>query len=80
MYGILPIDAIRRNSSRHWVEELLKSDSNKRDAKWSESIAVGDKGFVSEIKSRLGIKAIGRKVYENQENYELCESQTPFCR
>jgi putative transposase len=58
----------------------LKNGSNKREAKWSESIAVGDKEFVSEVKAKLGARAIGRKILEvdDNENYELCESQTPY--
>ena len=28
-----------------------------RDAKWSESIAVGDKEFVGEVKPKLGARA-----------------------
>ncbi len=34
---------------RQWVETLLKNGSNKREAKWSESIAVGDKEGANEI-------------------------------
>ena len=36
---------------RHWVEEVLKNGSNQRDAKWTESIAVGDKEYVMETKA-----------------------------
>jgi len=28
---------------RSWVDEGLKNGSNQRDAKWTESLAVGDK-------------------------------------
>ncbi len=38
---------------RNWVEEVLKDGSNKRDAKWTESLAVGDKEFVMETKAKL---------------------------
>jgi hypothetical protein len=47
---------------RQWVEALLKNGSNKRDAQWTESIAVGDKEFVLATKARLGAKAVGRKM------------------
>ena len=52
-----------------WVEEVLKNGSNQRDAKWTESIAVGDKDFVIETKAKLGAKAIGRRGLENDEGY-----------
>jgi hypothetical protein len=63
---------------RNWVEEVLKNGSNQRDAKWTESIAVGDKEFVMETKAKLGAKAIGRRELENNEGYELKESQNPY--
>jgi hypothetical protein len=47
---------------RNWVEEVLKNRSNQCDAKWTESIAVGDKEFVMETKAKLGAKTIGRRV------------------
>jgi putative transposase len=63
---------------RNWVEEVLKNGSNQRDAKWTESIAVGDKEFVMETKAKLGAKAIGRNALENKEGYELKESQSSY--
>ena len=60
---------------RHWVEEVLRNGSNQRDAKWTESIAVGDKEFVMETKAKLGAKAIGRSELEDNEGYELKEPQ-----
>jgi hypothetical protein len=36
---------------------------------------VGDKEFVLETKAKLGAKAIGRRELENNEGYELKESQ-----
>jgi putative transposase len=61
-----------------WVEEVLKNSTNKRGAKWSESIAVGDKEFVSDIKSKLGSRAIGREITGagDGEYYELRGPQT----
>jgi len=63
---------------RQWVETLLKNGSNKREAKWSESIAVGDKEFVLETKARLGAKAVGRKISGEEGNYELREPKIPY--
>jgi putative transposase len=56
----------------------LKNGSNQRDAKWTQSIAVGDKKFVMETKAKLGAKAMGRKASANNEGYELRESQSPY--
>jgi hypothetical protein len=64
----------------NWVEEVLINGLNQRDAKWTESIAVGDKEFVMETKAKLGSRAIGRRGEENDEGYELKKPKilTPF--
>ncbi|MEJ2164815.1 MAG: hypothetical protein P8X90_04745 [Desulfobacterales bacterium] len=48
------------------------------DAKWTESIAGGDKEFAVQTKAELGIRAIGCRVAENDEGYELKEAQSPY--
>jgi len=58
----------------------LKNVSNQRDAKWTQSVAVGDEEFVMETKAKLGAKAIGRRGMKNIEGYELRESQNPYNR
>ena len=65
---------------RFWVEDVLKSASNRRDAKWTQSIAVGDEQFVMQTKAKLGAKAMGRKAFENNADYVLKESQNPYSR
>ena len=56
----------------------MRNGSNQRDAKWTESIAVGDKEFVMETKAKLGAKAIGRSELEDNEGYELKGPQSPY--
>ncbi len=58
----------------------MKNGTNQRDAKWTQSIAVGDKEFVMETKTKLGAKAIGRRGVKNVEGYELKEPQSPYNR
>ena len=65
---------------RNWVEQVLKNGSNQRDAKWTGSIAAGDIEFVMETKAKLGAKAIGRRELENNDGYELKESQSHYNR
>lgn len=45
-----------------------------RDGKWTESVAVGSKGFVEATKEKLGFKVKGRKVIGEGGSYELRES------
>ena len=63
---------------RNWVEEIFRIGSNQREAKWTESIAVGDKEFVMETKAKLGAMAMGRRTLENNEDHKLRESQSPY--
>ncbi|MEA3478095.1 MAG: hypothetical protein U9R60_07950 [Bacteroidota bacterium] len=54
-------------------EEVLAGDGYIRDAKWSESIAIGSKSFVEKLKEKLGIRAIGRGIVGTEAGYELKE-------
>ena len=45
-----------------WTAEILKNGSNSRDTQWMESIAVGNKEFVLNTKTELGVAAIDRKT------------------
>ena len=69
-----------QESRKHWIEEALESKNHSRESKWTESIAVGFKGFVEATKERLGIRAKGRKVFRNNGAYELREPTTPYKR
>lgn len=62
----------------NWVEVILNKGSNKRESKWTESIAIGNKEFVEEAQIKLGIKAKGRNVVANNQAYELRESEIPY--
>jgi putative transposase len=45
-----------------WLDEYRSDGNNRRDEKWTTSIAVGSKGFVQSVKRLLGALARGRKV------------------
>ena len=77
LLGIKDIDRLSENH-RNWIGSVLKSGASRRDAKWTESIAVGDKDFVSETKAKLGARAIGRRAHENDEGYGLREAQIAY--
>ena len=49
-----------------------------RESKWTQSIAVGDKSFLDQIKARLGIRARGRKIHGSEDEYRLREGQTVY--
>ena len=67
-----------RREHKYWVEEAVNNGKAVREPIWSESIAVGSKRFVEEIKGKLGIKAVGRKVERNNGSYTLKEPRIPY--
>ncbi len=52
-------------------EQALLPDKKARDAKWSESIAVGSLPFAKETKEKLGVKAKGGGVYTSGASSSL---------
>ena len=58
---------------KNLVNDTLKTDKIKREARWSKSIAVGEKQFVSKIKKKLGFKALGRKTQSLDDGFQLRE-------
>jgi len=78
LFDTRSMDELKR-AYRGWVEEALERQSYcKREARWTESIAVGSEAFVRETKEKLGIKAIGREVLEGNGSYELREPEIPY--
>lgn len=58
---------------KSWIEGALRKGGSGREGKWSESIAVGAKAFVQNVKDRLGVRAIGRRIVANDDGHELKE-------
>jgi putative transposase len=65
-------------AQQEWVTDALKRNDLKRDSKWTESLAVGNEGFVEDIKQKLGIKALYRTIENKNEAYVLSESEIPY--
>lgn len=71
--GFATYDSFQR-AHKDLVDESLANDSNARQTKWTESIAVGNKSFIESIKERLGILASGRKIRETDDCFQLREN------
>ena len=67
-----------QTSHRNWVEESLRVERNSRDSKWTESIAVGSKGFVAMVKKQLGTRAKGRRIAASVDECQVRETQSPY--
>jgi putative transposase len=67
-----------KQAHRKWIDERLEKSQLVRQSKWTQSIAVGDKSFVEQIKKRLGISSKGRKILEDEDDYQLRDGQTRY--
>jgi len=77
LLGIKTMDELGRRY-KDFVDEALQTPNYQRQPQWTESIAVGSETFVQDIKEKLGIRAVGRKITGNNETYELREATTPY--
>jgi hypothetical protein len=80
MIRFLPVasQAQLKEAHRDWIEDELQKTQLIRESKWTQSIAVGDKLFVKQIKKQLGIGYKGRKVIEEQDDYQLRDGQAHY--
>jgi len=60
------------------VKDALKTGNIRREARWTQSIAVGEKRFVNEINKRLGSKTLGRKIQPLDDGFQLREGIMPY--
>ena len=75
--GFETYDAFRK-AHKELVNESLGNGNNYRQADWSESVAVGSKDFVETIKKKLGLRAKGRKILENDGGFQLREKTVSY--
>jgi putative transposase len=61
-----------------WVHAALEKIGDKRDSRWTESIAVGSSTFIERIKFAMGAMAKGRSVRQNEGAMVLLETQSAY--
>jgi len=67
-----------KNLLKEFMEETLAQNKMEREAKWTDSVAIGDRSFVEETKEKLGIKAKGRKIIGKNGEFMIRETQQPY--
>jgi putative transposase len=77
LLNIPSIETLRMAHCR-WVEEALARAEQVREAKWTESIAVGNRDFVETVKARLKIRGKGRRVSGTDIESSLREPQASY--
>lgn len=63
---------------RGWIDEAVAKGNRVREARWTQSIAVGSETFVISTKEKLGIRAKGRTVIGSDGSCELREASVPY--
>jgi putative transposase len=63
---------------RNWVEAALSDNRMQREECWTRSVASGSRSYVEAVKNQMGGFAIGRKIRQNVEDYELREDQPAY--
>ena len=63
---------------RKWVTDELSNASVRREASWTESVAVGSQQYVEGIKEELGIRGKGRQCMAEGDHYQLREPAASY--
>ena len=75
--GIENISELQRLHSQ-WVAHQLDTSINKREASWTESIAVGSESYIEKVNASLGIKAIHKTILERDDKFIIQEAHAPY--
>ena len=54
------------------------NNQKRRENKWTQSVAVGSHDFIKTVKDRRGARAVGRKIENDTDTYELRETIEPY--
>jgi len=63
---------------RCWIEEALHHNNLERHSCWSESLAVGNEGFVGKVNLALELQGRKRTILESLEGYVLREVESNY--
>ncbi len=63
---------------KSWIDASLAIHGNRRERRWSESIAVGSNTFTTDILSQLGSRAKGRKIIEKGQSFQVREETKSY--
>ena len=61
-----------------WIDSEIGQSATKRQPHWTQSIAVGSNAFIKEIRNKLAVKTVGRKIREIMNGFELREPELSY--
>jgi len=56
----------------------LENGNNRRDAGWTESIAVGSASFIDKVNASLGLKTMHRSIIKRDDGFIIKEDPSPY--
>jgi len=77
LLGFENYDALK-DAHYKWVNSANQMDNRGKENKWTQSIAVGSKTFIEQMKEALGFRARGRKIICADDIFELREVLTSY--
>ena len=80
LYALFGLASVAQLTEVHkkMLEEALIVDRHKREAKWSQAVAVGSASYIEKIKKQLGMKVVHRKASCVGDGFELREEDAPY--
>jgi len=77
---LLKIPSIMELRQLHegWINGALARGEQVRESNWTESVAIGSRDFVADIKNKLGVRVKGRRILATAGTAgetTLCEPQ-----
>ena len=75
--GMNSLDSLR-SAQRDWINAELLSKTGKREAIWTESVAVGRENYIKSVQSELGLRANGRQCINDNGKYLLKEPAVSY--
>jgi putative transposase len=74
--GVADLAAVHRD----WVETGLRDGRGRRERQWTESVAVGSRGFVERVQRELGGRGRYRAIEQEGNGYVLREGTESYGR
>ena len=74
--GLLGLESLAQlqTAQREWIEESLTTDRLEREPMWSESVAIGQTGFLEAIQRELYFRCPGRRIVGDADSHRIRES------
>ncbi len=67
-----------KDAHAKWVDSTIQTNQSDKEKKWTQSLAVGSKTYIEEMKGALGFRVTGRKIICADDTFELRETITPY--